>query len=52
MVNWGLGIEHEVRLRFTNKIKIEDLNDPLIKKIYDKYNYVPDYLFISTSSTD
>ena len=47
MVNWGLGIEHEMRIRFSNKLNMKDLNNPIIKKIVEKYQYIPDYLFIN-----
>ena len=34
MLNWGLGIEHEILMRFSNKLDIMDLKDPLVNKIY------------------
>jgi len=48
MVNWGLGIEHEMRLRFSNKIDISNINDTYIKSIYKEFGYIPDYLFIDS----
>jgi hypothetical protein len=49
MYNWGLGIEHEMRLRFTNKFDISNMDDEYIKIIYKKFGYIPDYLFIESS---
>jgi len=49
MSNWGLGIEHEMRLRFSNKIDISNMNDENIKHIYTKFGYIPEYLFINSS---
>ena len=49
MVNWGLGIEHEMRIRFTNKLTILNLDDFIIKKIVEDYKYIPDYLFIESN---
>ena len=49
MVNWGLGIEHEMRIRFTNKLTILNLDDFIIKKIVENYKYIPDYLFIESN---
>ena len=49
MPNWGLGIEHEMRLRFSNKFDISNINDENIKTIYKKFGYVPEYLFINSS---
>jgi len=48
MVNWGLGIEHEMRLRFSNKIDISNINDTHIKSIHKEFGYIPDYLFIDS----
>ena len=49
MSSWGLGIEHEMRLRFSNKIDISNMYDENIKSIYKKFGYIPDYLFINSS---
>ncbi len=48
-MKWGIGIEHEMRLRFCNKLNILDIEEePLLKNICKKYNYVPEYLFVSS----
>lgn len=44
MTKWGLGIEHEMRLRFTNKIS--ELPEILIKKLFP--NIKDDYIFIDS----
>ena len=49
MLNWGLGIEHEMRLRFSNKIDISNMTDNNIKIIYKEFGYVPEYLFINSN---
>ena len=49
MINWGLGIEHEVRLRFTNKLDILNINDDNVKDIYENFKYVPEYIFINSN---
>ena len=48
MLNWGLGIEHEMRLRFSNKIDISNINDICIKTIHKEFGYIPEYLFIDS----
>lgn len=48
MSSWGLGIEHEMRLRFSNKIDISNMDDENIKNIYTKFGYIPEYLFINS----
>ena len=35
---WGLGIEHEMRVRFTNSLN--DLSDNIKKKYFDKDNNI------------
>ena len=49
VLNWGLGIEHEMRLRFSNKFDILNINDKNIDNIYKKFGYIPEYLFISST---
>lgn len=48
-MKWGLGIEHEMRLRFTNKLDVLNLEDDNIKYIYNQFGYIPEYLFINSS---
>ena len=49
MVNWGLGIEHEMRVRFHNKLTFLNIKNKYIIKIIENFKYIPDYLFIDSS---
>ena len=48
-MKWNIEIQHEMRLRFNNKLNFLNINNNnLLKDIYKKYNYIPDYLFIDS----
>lgn len=49
MYTWGLGIEHEMRVRFQHKINILDMNQHYIQEINKKFRYIPNYLFIDSN---
>jgi hypothetical protein len=49
MHTWGLGIEHEMRVRFQHNINILDLKQHYVQKISKKFKYIPNYLFINSN---
>lgn len=48
MHTWGLGIEHEMRVRFQHKINILDMKQQYIQEISKRFKYIPNYLFINS----
>ena len=49
MHTWGLGIEHEMRVRFQHNINILDIKQHYIREITKKFKYIPNYLFINSN---
>ena len=47
MHTWGLGIEHEMRVRFQHKINILDMKQQYIQEISKRFKYIHNYLFIN-----
>ena len=49
MLHWGLELEHNMALRFSNKLDTIGLKDPLVNKIYKDVAFIPEYLFIDSN---